>query len=191
MKRGRRFFLEGSLGWLHRGKPLSTSHWAWVLTWCRGKAEAIFLLWDGERFYFILFKFSSVNIIPLMLVGYKMVAQCSQLGFSALSTLEHPRAVSREGRPHKMIGAGRVILVPIRVFNLKTSTVGDFAVPFTVLRSKKKIDFISTNERNEPSKGLLYSPTRKWGAARNQHMTPPDTYVTLNCVAQEHFKTGT
>lgn len=43
-------------------------------------------------FYFILFKFSSVNIIPLMLVGYKMVVQCSQLGFSALSTLEHPRA---------------------------------------------------------------------------------------------------
>lgn len=139
MKRGRRFFLEGSLGWLHRGKPLSTSHWAWLLTWCRGKAEAIFLLWDGERFYFILFKFSSVNIIPLMLVGYKMVVQCSQLGFSALSTLEHPRAVSREGRPHKMIGAGRVILVPIRVFNLKTSTAGDFAVPFTVLRSKKKL----------------------------------------------------
>lgn len=99
--------------------------------------------------------------------------------------------LSREGRPHKIIGAGRVILVPIRVFNLKTSRAGDFAVSLTVLRSKKKIDFISTNETNEPSKGLLYSPTRKWGAARNQHMTPPDTYVTLNCVAQEHFKTGT
>lgn len=104
-----------------------------------GESRGNFFVVRRCEFYFILFKFSSANIIPLMLVGYKMVVQCSQLGFSALSTLEHPRAVSREGRPHKMIGAGRVILVPIRVFNLKTSTAGDFAVPFTVLRSKKKL----------------------------------------------------